>query len=81
MYIKSYKDLFVWQKSIILVKKIYILTEKLPSREIYGIINQMRRAAITIPSNIAEGYGRKSRKEYGQFLRVAYGSSLELETQ
>jgi four helix bundle protein len=81
MYIKSYKELIVWQKSIQLVKEIFILTEKFPKSELYGLISQMRRAAISIPSNIAEGYGRKSSKEYAQFYSIAYGSALELETQ
>lgn len=77
----SYKDLIVWQKSILLVKKTYLLTNKFPQSELYGITNQMRRAAISIPSNIAEGYSRKSRKEYAQFISVAYDSGTELETQ
>lgn len=80
-YLKSYKELIVWQKSIQLVKAIFILTEKFPKSELYGIISQIRRASIAIPSNIAEGYGRKSAKEYAQFYSIAYGSALELETQ
>lgn len=64
-----------------LVKEIYNLTEKFPKSEIFGIISQMRRAAVSIPSTIAEGYGRKSPKEYAQFFSIAYGSALELETQ
>ena len=80
-YIKSYKELIVWQKAIKLVKEVFILTDKFPKSELYGIISQMRRAAIAIPSNIAEGYGRKSAKEYAQFYSIAYGSALELETQ
>lgn len=80
-YIKSYKDLIVWQKSIKLVKGIYTLTNKFPKSELYGIILQIRRAAVSIPSNIAEGYGRKSPKEYGQSFSISYGSALELETQ
>lgn len=81
MYLKSYKELIVWQRSIQLVKEIFILTEKFPRTEIYGIISQMRRAVVAIASNIAEGYGRRSRKEYAQFFSIAYGSALELETQ
>ncbi len=81
MYIKSYKELIVWKKAIQLVKEVFILTEKFPKSELYGLISQMRRAAIAIPSNIAEGYGRKSPKEYFQFYSIAYGSALELETQ
>lgn len=81
MYLKSYKELIVWQKSVQLVKEIFLLTDKFPKSEIYGIISQMRRAAVAIPSNIAEGYGRRSHKEYAQFYAIAYGSALELETQ
>src|SRR3990167_3438411 len=80
-YLKSYKELIVWQKAMQLVEEIFILTDDFPKSEIYGIISQMRRAAISIPSNIAEGYGRKSAKEYYQFYSIAYGSALELETQ
>ena len=68
MSMKSYKELIVWQKSIILVKRIYILTENFPKTEVFGIAAQMRRSAPPIPSNIAEGYGRRSHKEYLQFL-------------
>ena len=81
MYLKSYKELTVWQRSIELVKEIYKLTNEFPKSEVYGLAIQMRRAAMSIPSNIAEGYLRKSRKEFLQFLRIAYGSSAELETQ
>lgn len=81
MYIKSYKELIVWQKSVQLVKEVYLLTDNFPKSEIYGITSQMRRASISIPSNIAEGYGRKSTKEYTQFYSISYGSALELETQ
>jgi len=80
-YIKSYKELIVWQKSIKLIKEVFILTTKFPHSEIYGIISQMRRAAIPIPSNIAGGYGRTSSREYAQFYAIAYGSALEPETQ
>lgn len=80
-YIKSYKELFVWQKSIKLVKEIFLLTKRFPQSELYGIVAQMRRSAISIPSNIAEGYGRRSTKSYTQFYAIAYGSALELETQ
>jgi len=79
--IKSYKELIVWQKSISLVKVIYKLTNNFPQSEIYGLSSQMRRAAVSIPSNIAEGYARKSSREYSQFYSIAYGSLLELETQ
>lgn len=77
----GYKDLIVWQKSMKLVSEIYILTRKLPKEEIYGIVNQMRRAAVSIPSNIAEGYERNSKKEFVKFLYIAKSSRAELETQ
>lgn len=80
-YIKSYKELIVWQKAIELVKEIYVLTDKFSQSELYGIILQIRKAAISIPSNIAEGYGRKSKKEYNHHFSISYGSALELETQ
>lgn len=77
----SYKDLIVWQKSMRLVIEIYKLTEKMPREEIYGLTSQMRRSAVSIPSNIAEGRRRGSKNEYRQFLTIAYGSGAELETQ
>ncbi len=77
----TYKDLIVWQKAMDLVTEIYILTGKFPKEEVYSLISQMRRAAISIPSNIAEGRLRGYRKEYRQFLLNAYGSGGELETQ
>ena len=79
--LNSYKDLLVWQKSIELVKEIYNLTSKFPKSEIYGLVNQMRRAAVAIPSNIAEGDKRQHLPEYIQFLSVANSSAAELETQ
>ncbi len=81
MYLKSYKELIVWQKAVMLVKEIYLLTNEFPKSEMYGITSQMRRSAVSIPSNIAEGYGRNSQKEYAQYYSIAYGSALELETQ
>ena len=81
MYLKSYKELIVWQKSIALVKEIYLLTDDFPKSERYGLTSQLRRAVVSIPSNIAEGYARKSNKEYSHALAIAYGSGLELETQ
>ena len=81
MKTKSFKDLIVWQKSYNLVLEIYKMTKEFPKMEIYGLSQQMRRAAVSIPSNIAEGYGRKHKAEYNQFLSIAYGSLLELETQ
>lgn len=81
MYIKSYKELIVWKKAMFLVKEVFILTRKFPHSELYRITAQMRKAAVGIPSNIAEGYGRGSTKSYIQFYAIAYGSALELETQ
>lgn len=81
MKINSYKDLIVWQKSMDLVEEIYLLTTKFPKEEIYGLTSQMRRAAVSIPSNIAEGQLRKNLKEYLQFLRISSESAAELETQ
>jgi four helix bundle protein len=79
--IYSYKELIVWQKATDLAVLIYELTDKFPREEIYGLTSQMRRAAVSIPSNIAEGRFRSTRKDYTQFLRIAYGSGAELETQ
>ncbi len=81
MGVHSYKELTVWKKSLSLVKAVYELTKSFPQSEQFGIISQMRRAAVSIPSNIAEGYGRRSPKEYKQFYSIAYGSALELDTQ
>ncbi|MBW6516852.1 MAG: four helix bundle protein [Candidatus Cloacimonetes bacterium] len=78
---RTHKDLVLWQKSVIFVTNIYDVTTKFPKSEIYGITNQMRRAAVSIPSNIAEGSGRRSQKELIQFLHIALGSMAELETQ
>ena len=77
----SYRDLKVWQKSIDLAERIYRLTANFPASEIYGLSSQMRRAAVSIASNVAEGWGRRSRKEYGRFVLVARGSNDELQTQ
>ena len=79
--IKSYKDLKIWQKSIEIVTKIYQVTKDFPKEELYSLTSQMRRSAISIPSNIAEGFMRQHNKEYKQFLYVALGSNGELETQ
>jgi four helix bundle protein len=81
MPIRSYRELDVWKKGIELVKETYKLTEKFPEREKYGLVAQMRRSAISIPSNIAEGFRRYHNKEYRQFLYVSLGSCAELETQ
>lgn len=78
---RSYRDLIVWQKSIELVIEIYRITAKFPKSELFGIVMQMRRAVVSTPSNIAEGYGRKSWKEKDQFYLISFGSGCELETQ
>jgi four helix bundle protein len=78
---KSHKDLDVWKKSMDLVTEIYRVTKNFPKEETYGLTNQMRRCVVSIPSNIAEGAGRNSKKEFVQFLYVALGSVSELETQ
>ena len=79
--IQSYKDLLVYQKAYELTLEVYKVTKKFPKEEAYGLVLQARRAAVSVPSNIAEGYRRGSRKEYIQFLNIAYGSAAELETQ
>ena len=79
--IKSFKQLKIWQKGIEIVKDIYTLTKQFPKEELYGITSQMRRSAISIPSNIAEGFKRYHSKEYSQFLHIVLGSAAELETQ
>ncbi|MGD9661680.1 MAG: four helix bundle protein [Porticoccaceae bacterium] len=79
--IKGHKDLDVWKKSIDLVEEIYKVTAQFPKEEVYGLTSQMRRSAVSIPSNIAEGAARNSKKEFKQFLHVALGSLAELETQ
>ena len=79
--INGYKQLIVWQKSKQLAVAVYKLTEKFPREEIFGLTSQMRRAAVSIPSNIAEGRMRGTKKDFLSFLRIAYGSGAELETQ
>ncbi len=81
MKIESYENLIVWQKSMDLVVNIYKLTSKFPKEEVYGLTSQMRRSAVSIPSNISEGHRRSSRKDFRNFLFIAYGSGAELETQ
>lgn len=78
--IKSYKDLIVYQKGLDLVNDIYKITRGYPKEEIFGLTNQMRRAAISVPTNISEGYGRDSTENYTQFLKISKGSLFELET-
>lgn len=77
----SYRDLIVWQKSMSLVTLIYKLVADLPVNEKYGLTPQIKRSAISIPSNIAEGYGRNYRKDYSRFLQIARGSLFENQTQ
>jgi four helix bundle protein len=78
---KTHKDLIVWQKAMDLVEEVYELTDRMPKSEIYGLTSQIRRAAVSIPSNIAEGAARNHDKEFLQFLYVSLGSIAELETQ
>ncbi|QQR50691.1 four helix bundle protein [Candidatus Nomurabacteria bacterium] len=78
---KSYKDLIVWQKGIDLVNEIYVMTKKFPKSEQFSLTSQMLRAAISIPSNIAEGWSRNYQTEFGRFLSIAIASAAELETQ
>jgi four helix bundle protein len=79
--LSSYRDLLVWQKAMELVVETYRLSSRFPKEEQYGLTSQLRRASVSVPSNIAEGYGRASRKEYLQFLYVGQGSLKETETQ
>ena len=79
--VKSYRDLVAWQKARALVKAVYLLTASFPTGERFGLVSQMDRAAVSIPSNIAEGYGRATTQDYLHFLRIARGSAFELETQ
>ncbi|MCK9467335.1 MAG: four helix bundle protein [Candidatus Absconditabacterales bacterium] len=79
--ITSYKELDVWKKSMLLVQEIYIKTSNFCEIEKFGLVSQMRRASVSIPSNIAEGWGRKTTKDYVKFLHISLGSLYELETQ
>jgi four helix bundle protein len=79
--VSSYKELIVWQKSMLLVKEIYILTKDMPDEERFGLTSQIRRAAVSIPSNIAEGWGRNSKGSYINHLKISNGSLCETETQ
>ena len=79
--IKSYRDLQVWQKGMQLASLVYQTSRVLPKDEQFGLISQMRRASVSVPSNIAEGYGRRSRADYVRFLTMAMGSLFELQTQ
>jgi len=79
--LKNYKELKVWQRSYQLCLKIYKVTKIFPKEERYGLTSQIRRSAVSIPSNIAEGYGRKTTADYIRYLYISYGSVCELETQ
>ena len=79
--INSYRDLIVWKKSMDLTKEVYLLTKAFPKEEIYGLTSQIRRCSVSVPSNIAEGKGRRSDKEFVRFLQIALGSLYELQTQ
>lgn len=77
----TYRDLLIWQKSMMLVTEIYNLTKNFPREEVYGLTSQIRRSSISIPSNIAEGYGRDGNKDYLKFLNIATASLFEMQTQ
>ena len=79
--VQNYRNLIVWQKAMELVTRVYVMTEKYPKEELYGLVNQTRRSAVSIPSNIAEGSRRGSSKDFRKFVLIAYGSGAELETQ
>ena len=81
MGVKYYRDLIVWQKAMDLVEEIYALTKLLPKTETYALTDQMRRSAVSIPSNIAEGQQRRTKNEFANYLSIARGSCAELETQ
>ena len=78
---KGYRNLVVWQKAMELAEKVYLVTRNFPEEEIYALTSQVRRSAVSVPSNIAEGKGRGTGKEFIQFLRIALGSLYELQTQ
>ena len=79
--VNTYRDLIVWQKAMQFVTLIYTITKKFPKEEAYGLISQIRRSSVSIPSNIAEGYGRRSSNDYIRFLQISIGSLYELQTQ
>lgn len=79
--VESYRDLKVWQRAIQMTLAIYRVTTGFPKEEMFGLTSQLRRAAVSVPSNIAEGYGRGTKGEYKQFLAMARGSNLEVQTQ
>jgi four helix bundle protein len=79
--LRNFKELKVWQKSYALCLKVYKMTNSFPREEVYGLTSQIRRAAVSVPSNIAEGYGKRTTSDYIRSLYIAYGSACELETQ
>ena len=79
--VKSYRDLFIWQKGMAIVDEVYKITKTFPKEEIFGLTSQIKRSSVSIPCNIAEGWGRDSGQSYRHFLRIARGSLFELETQ
>jgi four helix bundle protein len=81
MKVKHYQELIVWQKAMNLAEEVYKISRNFPREEIYGLTSQLRRAAISIPSNVAEGQGRRTTADFLRHLSIAYGSLLELETQ
>ncbi len=81
MAVQSYRQLIAWQKAMELVEAIYTATDAFPRDELFGLTSQIRRAAVAVPSNIAEGQGRESTKDFIRFLSIAYGSLMEVETQ
>ncbi|AFY95337.1 four helix bundle protein [Chamaesiphon minutus] len=81
MSISRFRELKAWQLGMDLAEKVYLLSESFPKSEIYGLTSQIRRAAVSIPSNLAEGHGRTSTKEFLQFIAISFGSICELETQ
>ena len=78
---RTFRDLLIWQKAIILVTETYLLTNSFPKEELFGLTSQIRRCSISIPSNIAEGFGRESNKEFSRFLNIAISSLFEFQTQ
>ena len=79
--VNNFKDLKIWKIAIELVKKVYMISSKLPKEELYGLTSQIKRSAISIPSNVAEGFRRQHNNEFKQFLYISLGSCAELETQ
>jgi four helix bundle protein len=79
--IRDYRDLRAWQQARALVKSVYAVARRFPKEELFGLAQQMRKAAVSVPSNVAEGYGRGSRKDYVRFLQIARGSLYEVQTQ